>query len=212
MDKAYFISQGETTEQQLQCITAVCGAGGHLIQLRMKEIEETVFLKTAEKAKVICDAFDAQLIINDSISVAKTIGAAGVHLGKHDANPTEARELLGNNCIIGATANTLEDCLRLSKTPIDYIGLGPFKFTETKKNLDPILGFEGYQTICQVLKQQNIELPVYAIGGITTANIPQLTETGIYGIALSGALVKKSAEEIKKTLGLCRANLETKVS
>ena len=74
-------------------------------------------------------------------------GADGVHLGKNDMSPSDARKILGNGYIIGGTANTLDDIERLIKEGVDYIGLGPFRYTETKKNLSPILGIDGYKKI-----------------------------------------------------------------
>jgi thiamine-phosphate pyrophosphorylase len=70
----------------------------------------------------------------------------------------------------------------------NYIGLGPFQFTTTKQKLSPILGLEGYRSILQKLKQQRVEIPIYAIGGITSENVEPLMDTGIHGIAVSGLL------------------------
>jgi thiamine-phosphate pyrophosphorylase len=100
----------------------------------------------------------------------------------------EARRILGTGKIIGATANTFEDILTHVSNRADYIGLGPFQFTTTKQKLSPILGLDGYHSILQKLKRQQIEIPIYAIGGITAANVAPLMETGIYGIAVSGLL------------------------
>ena len=97
------------------------------------------------KQSKICRKYNATLILNDHVHLVKEIGANGVHLGKSDMSPVKARELLGSNYIIGGTANNMEDIRQLHKSGVDYIGLGPFRFTRTKKNLAPILGIEGYK-------------------------------------------------------------------
>ena len=102
--------------------------------------------------------------------------------------PAEARQILGDSFIIGSTANSMEDIERLTNK-VDYIGLGPFRFTETKSNLSPILGFKGYRTITKQLTHGTLRLtPIIAIGGITLNDIHPLLETGIHGIAVSTAI------------------------
>ncbi|MBS1564045.1 MAG: thiamine phosphate synthase, partial [Bacteroidetes bacterium] len=121
----------------------------------------------------------------------------GVHIGKEDMPPATARDLLGNEYIIGATANTLEDLIRLSKEPIDYIGLGPYRFTTTKKKLSPILGLEGYRSIFSTLAEENNLPPIVAIGGIVDDDIPLLGTTGLHGVALS-AVISAAADVTEK--------------
>ncbi|MCR8667261.1 thiamine phosphate synthase [Aestuariibaculum sp. M13] len=183
--KLHYISQGNTPEEHLENIQKACTHGAELVQLRLKNTVENTLLKTAEKARKITSHFQTRLIINDHYKIAKAVNADGVHLGKTDACPLEAREHLGKWFIIGGTANTLEDCQNLISKQVDYIGLGPFRFTKTKDNLSPILGLEGYQSILEQLKSTT---PIIAIGGIIEQDIPQLLQTGIYGIAMSGAI------------------------
>jgi thiamine-phosphate pyrophosphorylase len=121
------------------------------------------------------------------------VNATGVHLGKTDMPPAEARRILGDGFIIGGTANTFEDIRRLTDEGVDYIGLGPFRFTATKKNLSPILGLEGYKDILSRCRAAGIALPVLAIGGITVDDIPALMQTGVSGIAVSSAIRQAEA-------------------
>ncbi|WP_255702809.1 thiamine phosphate synthase [Antarcticibacterium sp. 1MA-6-2] len=143
----HYISQGKIPEEHLENIRRMCAAGADWVQLRLKNETFERVLETAKAVKNICDAFQVKLIINDFPEVAKKINADGVHLGKLDSCPLEARRLLGKDKIIGGTANTLEDCESLCEKQVDYIGLGPFRFTTTKKNLSPILGTAGYQEL-----------------------------------------------------------------
>lgn len=192
----HYISQGETPEEHLENIRKMCAAGADWIQLRLKNKPFEVVLETAKAAKEICDGFQVKLIINDFPEVAKKVDAAGVHLGKQDNCPSIARKLLGPGKIIGGTANTLEDCEGLCEKQVDYIGLGPFRFTTTKKNLSPILGAAGYQKILGSLRAVGKSIPVIAIGGITPDDIPALAETGVHGVAVSGWLTTHPQPEI----------------
>lgn len=200
MDKFYYISQGKSPEEHIANIQTVCEAGIELVQLRMKEISEQDFLNTAKQAKEICQAHGSKLIINDNIEVAKAVAAYGIHLGKEDRSPLKAREVLGNQVIIGGTANTLEDCQKLIKHKVDYIGLGPFRFTETKKKLSPILGIEGYQNIIKTLRNQGHSIPIYAIGGIALADFDEIFEAGVYGIAVSSLFSNISTAALKNMI------------
>ncbi len=195
-EKIQYISQGKSPEEQIANIEKALDVGCKWIQLRYKNkpIEEVLTL--AKMVQKICKAYDAKLIINDHVEVAYQIDADGVHLGLNDISIAEARKLLKQNKIIGGTANTIEDVLQRVHEKCDYIGLGPFRFTTTKEKLSPILGLEGYQNILCELKNRNIEIPIYAIGGIEEDDIEKLVETGVYGIAVSGLITNHNHPEI----------------
>lgn len=159
------------------------------VQLRMKDASREELRKEAEHLRFLTHNYKATFIIDDDVEMAREVDADGVHLGKNDMPIRKAREILGPNKIIGATANTFEDIQHAVAEGADYIGLGPFRFTETKKNLSPILGIEGYSRIMEQCRQAGISLPIVAIGGIGTADIQALMATGISGIAVSGGLV-----------------------
>lgn len=196
MEKIYYISQGKTAEEHLQNIKKVCAGGIKLVQLRMKGFSEQEYAKTALEAVEILHEFGGKLIVNDNFRVAYAANADGVHLGQNDSAIGEARKLLGREKIIGGTANTVLQCEELVWQGVDYLGVGPFCFTQTKQNLSPVLGLEGYINLMQRLSISE-EKPIYAIGGITEQDIPSLLGTGISGVAISGALTKMSLEEIK---------------
>ena len=180
--------------------------GCRWIQLRMKDADETLLEETALIVQKMCKDYDATFIIDDNVFLAKKIKAAGVHLGKNDMPIAEAREILGDDFIIGATVNTFDDVLLCqqstfngqqtlspfpSPAPVpNYFGCGPFRFTSTKKNLAPILGLDGYREIMKKMKENNIDIPLVAIGGITKDDVPELMKTGIDGIAISGSVLR----------------------
>ncbi len=191
IENLQYITQETEHLTHIDCVREACIAGIKWIQLRVKNESEEEYLTIAKEAKIICDLYDVKLIINDNVAVALLVNAYGIHLGKSDMNPTEARQLLGENTVIGGTANTLEDVITLMNNKVDYIGLGPFQFTATKKNLSPVLGVEGYYKIVQQLtelKLKNKIPPIIAVGGIKTEHVKDLMKTGIYGIAVSELL------------------------
>ncbi|WP_103069335.1 thiamine phosphate synthase [Aquimarina sediminis] len=193
-----YISQGKTPQEHLHNIEEVCKAGCKWVQLRLKDEDVVTYLDTAIKCRDICDQYEAVMIINDNVSIAKAVLADGIHLGLNDMNPQEARKILGDNFIIGGTANTLEDCIQQVDNGVDYLGLGPFRYTTTKKKLSPVLGLEGYKNILTGMKSQNIEIPVLAIGGIVENDIKDIFYTGVDGIAVSGMLTNQ--QDLKKTI------------
>ena len=187
-NKLQYVSQGNTVEEQLYNIHQALDNGCDWIQLRFKDSTSIEMFVLAEAIKVLCEEYLATFIINDNVHLAQQLVADGVHLGLSDMRIEEARLLLGDTKIIGGTANTFEDILQRADEACDYIGLGPFRFTETKERLSPVLGLEGYQNMLKKMKQHNITLPVYAIGGIVLDDVESLMDCGVHGIAVSGLI------------------------
>ena len=164
--------------------------GCRWVQLRMKDADEALLEETAITVQAMCRKYGATFIIDDNVLLTKRIKADGVHLGKKDMPVAEARKILGEQFIIGGTVNTFEDILyHLRNGSPDYFGCGPFRFTSTKKNLAPTLGYEGYRDITRRMRENNITVPIVAIGGICKEDIPSLLDCGIDGIALSGSIL-----------------------
>ena len=187
-NKLQYISQGNTVEEQLHNIHKALDNGCEWIQMRFKNQNALAVFNLAEAVKIVCKEYLATFIINDNVHLAKQLDLDGVHLGLSDMSVEEAKLILGKTKIIGGTANTFKDVLQRTTENCDYIGLGPFQFTTTKQNLSPILGVEGYRSIIKQMKIKNIQIPIYAIGGITLENVEDLMETGIHGIAVSGLI------------------------
>lgn len=161
------------------------------VQLRMKDADDMLFEQTALVVQKMCREYGATFIIDDNVALAKKIGADGVHLGKNDMPVAQARKILGEHFIIGATVNSFEDVLaHLQESSSDYFGCGPYKFTSTKQKLAPILGLEGYRAIVGKMRESNICIPIVAIGGICKEDVSLLMDTGIDGIALSGSVLR----------------------
>lgn len=178
--------------------------GCRWIQLRMKDSSMDEIEKEAIRLQALCKEYHATFIIDDHVELVKKLHADGVHLGKNDMPIAEARKILGNDFIIGGTANTFEDVKYHYEAGADYIGMGPFRYTTTKKNLSPLLGLQGYAAILSRMKEEGINIPVVAIGGITKEDIPDIMKTGVSGIALSGTILRADnpVEETRSIMNL----------
>lgn len=197
--RLHYITQDLPDFSHPQLAEFACKGGVDWVQLRIKRpipdpsrregSKEIVII--AEEVKKICKKYGAKLIINDFVFVAKEVGADGVHLGKEDMSPKEARKILGNNLIIGGSSNTREDVKRLMHEGVDYIGVGPYHFTSTKEKLSPVLGSEGIKEIINSLPEGEGwggAIPFIAIGGIKLEDIDPLMQAGVHGVAVSSAI------------------------
>ena len=195
-----FITHRNGRYDEISGTRAVLEGGCRWVQLRMKDAPDEEVVRVGREVERLCREYGATFLVDGRVHLVPERGADGVHLGKHDMPVSEARRLLPAGTIIGATANTFEDIARAAAAGADYIGLGPFRFTETKRNLSPILGLEGYRTIFERCREAGITLPVVAIGGITAADVAAILAAGATGIALSGALLaaEDPAEETRK--------------
>ena len=184
-----FITHANERYDYLDGVRMALEGGCRWIQLRMKDASKEEILKTAESTRKLCRQYNAVFILDDYVELVERTGADGVHLGKDDMPIDEARSLLGKGKIIGGTANTFEDIKRIYSAGADYIGCGPFRFTTTKKKLSPVLGLDGYKRIIEQVNTYGINIPVIAIGGILLPDISDIMQTGVSGIAVSGAIL-----------------------
>lgn len=187
IEKLHYISNGNSQEEQLFLIETALDAGVTWLQFRFKNTDTKTRWQTAEQTKKLCETYKSTLIINDHVDLALAIEADGVHLGLKDTSIEEARKLLGSK-IIGGTANTWKNLLQRYDEGCDYIGLGPYRHTNTKEKLDPILGLKGYQDILSKWILLTTPPPLIAIGGIQIADVLPLLQSGIHGIAFSQLL------------------------
>lgn len=163
--------------------------GCRWVQLRMKDATDEEVRAVALELIPLCRENDTFLIIDDRVELVNELKVSGVHLGKEDMDPLEARELLGPHAIIGITANTAADIIKYKGKDVDYVGLGPVRFTTTKKKLSPELGYEGVKAVVDEVRAAGVELPIVAIGGLTIDDVDPLMAAGVNGIAVSGAII-----------------------
>ncbi len=152
-------------------------------QFRVKDIDQHEAARLAEPLQKICAEHDVAFIVNDSIALAKRLGADGVHLGQGDGDPREARALLGPTAQIGVTCHDSRHlAMEAGEAGADYVAFGAFFPTDTKQvehHAEPVL-LSWWSTM--------FELPCVAIGGITPANAPPLIAAGADFLAVSGAV------------------------
>lgn len=199
-----FISHYTDSIGYLDSIRLALAGGCRWIQLRVKNATIDEIRPMALEAQRMCKEAGATFIIDDHVALVKEIKADGVHLGKNDMPVGEARQILGPDFIIGGTANTFADVKMHFEAGANYIGCGPFRFTTTKEKLSPVLGLEGYREVVNQMRTANINLPIVAIGGITAEDIPDIMQTGVTGIALSGTVLRASdpVAEMQRLLAL----------
>ncbi len=180
--------KGRTMEEQVE--EALKG-GATCVQLREKKLDKTALTEEARSIKRLCEAYNVPFIINDDPKTALLVGADGVHVGQKDMSPVAARELLGENKIIGVSARTVEQALKAQEEGADYLGVGAVFGTGTKADAQAI-PLERLRDICRAVK-----IPVVAIGGINEENILRLSGTGIAGVAVVSAIF--ASDDIKET-------------
>lgn len=185
-----YITNTQDKKKLVERVRNVLQAGGKWIQLRLKEASTSLRVELAKELIPLCRAAHAILIIDDDVEAVLHSGADGIHLGKNDLSPIEARLILGDSAIIGYTCNTEEDILQAARFGVNYIGIGPYRNTETKKLLSPLLGIEGLQKLMEYNQKLPYPLPAVAIGGIDIADLMSIKKTGVVGVAVSGVIDK----------------------
>ena len=167
--------------------------GATFIQLREKDISYKEFVKLAAEVKAVTDRYKIPFVINDSVDVALEVDADGVHIGQGDEKIKVAREKLGQDKIIGVSANTVEEAMKAQQEGADYIGVGTVFNTSTKLDAKTV----SFNTLSQICSCVNI--PVVAIGGICKDNILSLAESKVDGICVISAIFAQ--EDIKSAAG-----------
>ena len=169
--------------------------GVTFIQLREKKLNDDLFLEEAIKIKAICKNYQVPFVINDNVDIAKACDADGIHIGQSDRKVSDVRTILGENKIIGVSAQTVEQAINAQQEGADYLGVGAVFSTSTKLDADSV-SFKTLKSICEA-----VNIPVIAIGGINENNILELSGTGIDGVAVISALfansnIKAAAENL----------------
>lgn len=182
--RLHYLTQDTKGCTHAELAEKACRSGVRWVQLRTKNKSYEEWKRIALEVKEVTDKYDATLIINDNAQLAKDVNAHGVHLGKKDMHPQEARQILGKHFIIGSTANSATDVEELMQYDIDYIGLGPFRHTATKDNLSPVIS----TLQLQYLLRMEINKPIIVIGGIQVDDVENILELGAHGFAVSSAI------------------------
>ena len=167
------------------------------VQLREKDRLDDDVLSEAEKIKTLCHHYHVPFIINDNVKLAIQCSADGVHVGQHDMQARTVRELIGEDRILGVSAQTVEQAVLAEKNGADYLGVGAVFDTSTKKDAHPV----SHETLTAI--RQAVSIPICAIGGISKENILQLSGTGIDGVAVVSAIfaspdIEQACRELRR--------------
>ena len=173
--------------------------GVTMLQLREKHLDEAHFLEEAKELQMLCRSWHVPFLINDNVEIALAMNADGIHVGQSDMAAGDVRKKLGDDKIIGVSAQTVEQALLAEKAGADYLGVGAVFPTSSKDDANEVT-YETLKAICSA-----VSIPVVAIGGITQENIHQLAGSGICGAAVISAIyakpdIKKAAAELKKAV------------
>lgn len=171
--------------------------GVTFVQLREKNLDNESFVKEAIEIQSLCRNHNIPFIINDNVEIAKKINADGVHVGQRDMEAGNVRKLIGEDKILGVSAQTVEQAVLAEKQGADYLGVGAIFPTGSKADADDV-SYDTLKNICSAVK-----IPVVAIGGINADNVSELEHSGISGIAVISAIfaaddIKAAAEKLKK--------------
>ncbi len=178
-------------------VEAALKGGATFIQLREKNLDDKAFYQEALEIQKLCKEYKVPFVINDNVELAKKIGADGVHVGQSDMEALDVRKVLGDDKIIGVSAQTVEQAELAEKHGADYLGVGAV-FPTGSKNDATEVSFETLQEICE-----HVHIPVIAIGGITRDNVVELSQSGICGIAVISAIfgqtnIEAATADLKK--------------
>ena len=215
ISRLHYLTQETKTHSHSKNAERCLQNGIDWVQLRIKNRQVEEVLNQALLCRKIALAYNATFIVNDDVKVALESGADGVHVGNEDMSVKQIRRMVKDEFIVGATCNTLDEILIAIDDGADYVGIGPFRFTETKKKLNPVLGMQGLELIMEQLDKMQINFPLIAIGGIKPADVKNILKLGIHGVAVSSAI--NDATDLRKTINdfkllTSERNLEQKIT
>lgn len=206
--KLYLVTNSDNFESDDEFLDAIASAlegGVDILQLREKTMPAKRILELGKKIKQLCLQYETLFIINDRIDIAALLEADGVHLGQDDLSVADAREILGDKCIVGISTHAPEQALKAVEDGADYIGMGPVFATPTKQGRIPV-GLEYVKWV-----SENIDIPAFGIGGIDTENVDKVLNAGATRIAVVRAIInaKSPQKEAEKFVDKLKEKVKT---
>lgn len=185
ISKFHYLTQDLPQRSHSEQAQIACQSGANWIQYRCLTKPDDELIDEINEIAAICDDWGATLIITNHYELLDRVDAQGVHIEDFDADLIAIRRYIGEDKTLGASATNIDRLLQIQNTNVvDYCGYGPFAHTDTKPNNKPLLGFEGYR----ILEKYPLDIPVIAVGGVRIEDVEPLIATGIYGVAVSGAI------------------------
>lgn len=205
--RLYALADASLGADRLPELARIAAANGAtIVQYRDKTAGTRAMIERARAIREALGGTGVPLLVNDRVDVALASGADGVHLGREDIAPDEARALLGPRAIIGATVKNQADAAAAAVPAVDYACIGGVFETLSKKNPDPPVGLEGLARLREMLWASRPDMPVGAIAGIDLARVPSVVAAGADGVALISALF--GAADIGTQARLLRAAVD----
>lgn len=167
-----------------EIISEAVGVGIRGIQLREKGLPTRELLRLAGELREITCKAEARLLINERVDICLAVGADGVHIGMDSIPPNVARNILGEEKIIGVSTHSIEEARIAERQGADFITLGPIYYTGSKAQYGRPLGTEIIKIV-----SEGIKIPIFAIGGIKIDNIELVLKAGAHGIAMISAIM-----------------------
>ncbi len=175
----------ETQGRSLEEVVGACVQGGaRVFQLREKDLEARELAALAERLLRLITPAGGLLLINDRVDVALAVGANGAHLSQRGLPPAVARGLLGPTRLLGVSCHSLAEAKEAQQGGADFIVLGPIFYTPSKALYGPPVGLALLREV-----RPRIRVPIFAIGGITAANRPEVLAAGADGSAVISAVM-----------------------
>lgn len=204
--KLYVLADCQLPESEFrQRIADISRAGADIIQIRDKTIDAAQLTQYVEIAHDSIDATLTHLIVNDRCDVAAVTHCHGVHVGQSDLELRLCRKILAENQYAGLSTHDLDQVRTAAKSGADYIGCGP-TFASSTKSFSEFSGLDFLRSANDWIRSESLDLPAFAIGGISLKNIDQVLSTGFSKVAVSAAIwgaddPPRAAEAFQKTLG-----------
>ena len=199
------ISSNITKKSVKETARLVIDGGADTVQLREKTISDSKFISLAREVRDITTKRGSLLIINDRVHVVRKVNADGIHLGQQDMSALEARNIIGDEKIIGVSTHSITQARQAQKDGADYIAIGPIYPTSTKDH-EPSVGIEIIHEISEA-----VSIPIIAIGAITLENLDEVLKAGASRIAVCSAIIGSkdiysSTRQFKEKLGETKAH------
>ena len=190
----HWLAEGETL---YSVVEKALKGGATFVQLREKKLDEAKFMEEAKEIKALCARYSVPFVINDNVDLAVSMDADGIHVGQSDMAAGDVSAKIGPDKLLGVSAHTVEQAKLAEAQGADYLGVGAVFPTGSKDDADEVK-YETLKAICD-----GVNIPVIAIGGITAANTPALSGSGICGIAVISAIfgqkdIEEATRELKK--------------
>jgi len=190
ISKLHYLTQDLENRSHLEQVEIACQAGCKWIQYRCLTKSDQEMLDELHPIASVCDDWGATLIVTNHYHLLSLADIQGVHVEDMNVDLKVIRHEIGEDKTLGASATNFEQIKNHIQNTADYIGCGPFTHTNTKPNDHAHWGVNGYQEMVEKLKQENLEIPLIAAGGVNLKDVEALLQTGIQGVAVSAAINK----------------------